>query len=593
MLPRARVAHKRPHARSGRMISLPVLSLWVASGVALGLPRVTAAYARRVGRRAGRVGWGEPVVRARHALDLVRYHDAVRLARPAAARPIDARTWTDLDLDAVFAHVDRASGAPGQQVLYAWLRAPAQSAAPLRERERVITALGDSEGARAAVRAACEPLGERGAHALPLLVWGELPARPWWALLLLLLPLGTLGALAVAGVWPPALVGALALGAAGAVVRAVVRPRVDDVAEATRHLRALCRAARHLARNLAAHPALAPEAAVLGACAPALRRMELASAWVALDASADDTALSLAGFVNVAFSLDVATLYACLGALARRRAELQRAFELVGALDAAAAVASWRAGCGAWARPVFGPAAGPVRAIGVRHPLVPDAVANDYAPRLPGVIVTGTNMAGKSTYVRSVGLAAVLAQALHTVPADGYAAPFLTVRTSIGRADDVTAGTSYYRAEADAVLALMTAARDGAAEGAPHLFLIDELFRGTNAVERVAAGAAVLDDLAAPRAGSSHARARHRVVAATHDGELVERLADRYEAWHFRERVGADGLAFDYRIHPGPATTRNAIALLARLGAPASVVEHALAAAAEIDAAGPRRLTSE
>lgn len=236
-----------------------------------------------------------------------------------------------------------------------------------------------------------------------------------------------------------------------------------------------------------------------------------------------------------------------------------------------------------WTRPILrvdARTAAAIRIVALRHPLVVDAVPNDYAPTLPGTIITGANMAGKSTYVRAVGLAAVLAQPLHTVPADAYAASFLSVRSSIGRADDVTTGTSYYHAEADATVALMSAARDGAAAGDSHLFLLDELFRGTNAVERVAAGAAVLDDLATPRIGAAH-----HVVAAIHDGELVDRLAACYEPWHFREHVGADGLSFDYVLRPGPATTRNAIALLAQLGAPPSMIERAISYAAELDAA--------
>ncbi len=567
-------------ARS-RMFSLPVFSLLVVLAITLALPRATGAYARWVARRANRTGWGDPVPRARDAAELLGYHNAVRdRARDGIGTPLDVRTWDDLDLDAVFAHVDRASGAPGQQVLYDWLRTPAQSPAPLRTRERLIAALGDSEAARAAVRAACERLARRGAHALPLLIWGALPLRPWWASLLVLLPVGAAAAFAAAAVWPRLLVVALVLALAGMVVRAVVRPRVDELADATRHLRALCRGARRLAADLGPHPAFAAEVAALRACTPALRRLERASTWVAFDAG-DDATVAVTGFVNVAFSLDVATLYACLSELARRRLALQIAFETLGALDAACAVASWRAGAGCWTRPVlYAGATAAARVAAVRHPLVPGALPNDYAPALPGTIITGANMAGKSTYVRAVGLAAVLAQTLHTVPADAYAAPFLTVRTSIGRADDVTRGTSYYRAEADAVLALMAAARDGAAAGDAHLFLLDELFRGTNAVERVAAGAAVLDDLATPRDG-----ARHHVIAATHDGELVERLAVRYAPWHFREQVAGGGLTFDYVLRPGPATTRNAIALLAELGAPASVVARALETAAELDAA--------
>ena len=95
---------------------------------------------------------------------------------------------------------------------------------------------------------------------------------------------------------------------------------------------------------------------------------------------------------------------------------------------------------------------------------------------------------------------------------------------------------------------------------APHLFLLDELFRGTNAVERIAAGQAVLQQLLLGLSGGTKP---HIVVAATHDRELVELTSGRFDAYHFGDSVGPDGLVFDHRLQRGPGTTRNAIALLA------------------------------
>jgi DNA mismatch repair ATPase MutS len=191
------------------------------------------------------------------------------------------------------------------------------------------------------------------------------------------------------------------------------------------------------------------------------------------------------------------------------------------------------------------------------------------------VLVTGSNMSGKSTWLRTVGVSAVLAQTVNTCLATEYEAPVFNVRSCIGRADDLEAGKSYYLVEVEALLGLVRASADAS----PHLFLLDELFRGTNAVERIAAGEAVLRELI----GDGNDLKPHIVVAATHDGELVDLVKDRYAAYHFGDAIGPNGLMFDYHLLSGPATTRNAITLLQLQGAPESLVNHALARAAALD----------
>jgi DNA mismatch repair ATPase MutS len=189
-----------------------------------------------------------------------------------------------------------------------------------------------------------------------------------------------------------------------------------------------------------------------------------------------------------------------------------------------------------------------------------------------GVLVTGSNMSGKSTFLRTVGVNVVLAQATNTCLARAYEGPFYHVRSCIGRADDLLAGKSYYLVEVESVLALVKASE----RQEPHLFIFDELFRGTNAVERIAAAEAVLDALVSEKKP-------HVVLAATHDGELVDLLRDTYVVCHFGDAVGPDGLVFDYQLATGPATSRNAIALLELNGAPPSLVNRALARAAALD----------
>jgi len=166
--------------------------------------------------------------------------------------------------------------------------------------------------------------------------------------------------------------------------------------------------------------------------------------------------------------------------------------------------------------------------------------------------------------VRAMGVNAVLARTLHTVCADAWRAPMLTVCTSIGRSDSLTEGKSYYLAEVESVGALVRAKEDGQ----QHLFLLDEIFRGTNTTERVAAAYAVLSYLN---------RGNDLVLVATHDIEVIDLLGDGYASHHFREEIVEGAITFDYRIHDGRSSSRNAIALLEIMGYPAELVADAVA----------------
>jgi len=316
---------------------------------------------------------------------------------------------------------------------------------------------------------------------------------------------------------------------------------------------------------------------ITGALAPdlaSLRRLGRIARWLSRDPLVTDAlAFVILEFINLLFLLDANGIYFASRELVARGPQLLRVIEAVGEIDAAIAVASFRSGAGVWVRPRFGPPVSRAAFADLRHPLVEAAVPNSIALAPPrGVLVTGSNMSGKSTFLRTVGINVVLAQTINTCLARAYEAPVYQVRSCIGRSDDLIAGKSYYLVEVEAVLALVNAS----GQPAPHLFIFDELFRGTNAVERISAAEAVLATLIS---GSK----RHVVLAATHDGELVDLLHDSYTVCHFGDAVGPDGLTFDYRLAPGPATSRNAIALLELSGAPEAVVKRALDRAAELD----------
>jgi hypothetical protein len=214
--------------------------------------------------------------------------------------------------------------------------------------------------------------------------------------------------------------------------------------------------------------------------------------------------------------------------------------------------------------PVTTLAAQPVlRACGLGHPLLPPAecVGNDFTLAHLGEIalITGSNMSGKSTFLRTLGVNLCLAYAGAPVSATALQTVLLRLFTCIKVSDSVTDGISYFYAEVRRLRALLRACE--AEEPIPLCFLIDEIFRGTNNRERLIGSRAYI-----------HALARgHGVgVISTHDLELVT-LADTVPSirnYHFREEVYNGRMVFDYQLRPGPCPTTNALQIMQMEGLP-------------------------
>jgi hypothetical protein len=197
------------------------------------------------------------------------------------------------------------------------------------------------------------------------------------------------------------------------------------------------------------------------------------------------------------------------------------------------------------------------------HPLLkPESkVCNDFEldhdRRI--VILTGSNMAGKSTFLRTIGVNLVLAYAGAPVNAESLQTSLLRIFTCIKVSDSVQDGLSYFYAEVKRLQALLAATE--ADDPLPVLFLIDEIFRGTNSRERLIGSRSYIRTLAHGTAVG---------LVATHDLELIK-LADEIEGvvnQHFREEVSGGRMVFDYRLRPGPCPTTNALTIMRLEGLP-------------------------
>jgi len=568
------------HSRS---VTWPVFFLILAC--------VAIPYAISTWRRDSRRGllarlrndWGKPGRRI-HKMELIAEISQSRLANTAHASPLDGRTWSDLGLDDVFAAIDRTESTLGQQALYHRLRT-APAGEHMEAFEALVARMTNDTAARERAQMALARLQDSHGYDIWWLAQADaVEVRAWYAVFPLLTVLTV--AMILLTVWSHSFgLFLVALLGFDLGLRLLAGSSMNALGKALRQIAPIVATGEELAFLQGRD--IAPITGPLLSDVPHLRRLKTIARWLSDDPlmtpSWDGLAMVVGAvlkavyeYVNMVLLLDANGVYFGSSDLRAHSGSLLRLTSAIGDVDAAISVASWRAERDDWTRPDIGSSDSTAVLAGVRHPLLDTAIPNtiELTPGR-GVLVTGSNMSGKSTFIRAVGVNTVLAQTINTCIATRYRAPLFHVRSCIGREDDLLAGKSYYIVEVESMLALVRAS----ASNAPHLFLCDELFRGTNAVERIGAAEAVLTELVL-----NDGRAKpHVVVAATHDGELVDLLRERYDAYHFADRLGDDGLIFEYRLQAGPATTRNAIALLKQHGAPDTLVNRALARTAALD----------
>ena len=196
-------------------------------------------------------------------------------------------------------------------------------------------------------------------------------------------------------------------------------------------------------------------------------------------------------------------------------------------------------------------------ATALRNPLLPEesAVANDAALTAGTTIITGSNMSGKTTWLRTLGMNAVLAWAGAPVCAAAFSLSPLALYTSIRVDDSLAEGMSTFYAELLRIKEMVAAERTGR----PLLLLIDEIFKGTNSADRITGA----------RAALAHLTNAHSItLVSTHDFELcdLEVPGGSVRNAHFEEHYTDGKIAFDYRLRAGRCETTNAVYLLRLVG---------------------------
>lgn len=266
-------------------------------------------------------------------------------------------------------------------------------------------------------------------------------------------------------------------------------------------------------------------------------------------------------YLNSLTGFDMIAFFGMLKIVEKYKEEMDEMISLLGQMEADISIASFRKSLPHYCVPEFCSELS-IRIDEAIHPMIIDPVSNSFAVH-KGMLLTGSNASGKSTFLKTVEIAAILAQTIQTVPAKSYCAPFFRVYSSMSLRDSLLEKESYYIVEIKAIKRILDALDKSEI---PVLCFVDEVLRGTNTIERISAASEILREFSLSPV---------MCFAATHDIELTKILAGIYDNYHFEELVTNEDVSFPYKLLEGPAQTRNAIKLLQLMSYPERIIEKA------------------
>lgn len=468
---------------------------------------------------------------------------------------VDDITWNDLDLDSLFQRMDSTMSASGEEYLYYTLRNTACTEEELLHMEEAVAFFTLREKERVQVQRLMHKLGHTGKFSLydyldNLDYLGERSSKKHILCDLLFVPL----LLAVPFLLAPSLFGIALLAVYNIVTYFREKSEIEPYLVSFDYVLRLLAVCEKL------------EKVSVSACEKEWERMrrhasELKSvrrgSFLVLSGNRGGSTGNpldiLFDYIKMIFHVDIIWFYRMLHKLRGHLEDVDGLIACVGYVETAIAVGAFRQSLGnGYCIPVFAKESGLTLKEGY-HPLITNPIKNSIEVER-GVLLTGSNASGKSTFLRMVAVNVILAQTIHTCAAEFYRAPFYAVYSSMALRDSLESGESYYMVEIRSLKRILDAVGKS---DRPILCFVDEVLRGTNTVERIAAASQILMSLTAGRV---------QCFAATHDIEMTQLLEGKYDNYHFEEEVKDGDITFPYLLQKGRATTRNAIRLLQIMG---------------------------
>jgi DNA mismatch repair ATPase MutS len=483
---------------------------------------------------------------------------------------LDKQTWNDLNMEDIFKNIDRTFTIPGQQYLYRTLRNICTDKDELLTREKAISSLSENSSFREKIVEILANIGTEDGSFTTRLLFQSMSFNEKYVLFLKVsrfaLPISLLIFLVD-----------LPLGIIAFIASMILNTK--SYYDTKKHIGSYADSMKYMSK-------------VMTQCEKMLKP-EIES----LDIDIEETSLALNkttpikkrfdklvfgnnqrgkmaefsifyDYINMIFLIEPILFYDAMKYVEKYLDDMKIIYETIGKVDMLLSIAAIRTNLPLYTIPIFEEGS-PLEIKDAVYIILDNPVANSIrVDKGNGVMITGSNMSGKSTFLRTIATNIVLAQTICTATASYYKAKVLIPFTSISISDNIESGESYYLAEVRSIKRII----DYAKENNTVVAFIDEIFSGTNRIERTAASIEILDYLK-----------RNEITAfvATHDLEISREISG-YDKYYFKEEVSENDINFDYHLYEGISNTSNAIEILKLVGYPEEIYSAAKKKAVDI-----------
>lgn len=476
---------------------------------------------------------------------------------------IDEITWNDLEMDEVFRDIDTTFSTAGEEIFYAMLREPVYNDEKLQYRNKVIEYFRKNSDKRKTVQYIIAKLGRKRGSSITNYFYNQYENEKSTSYLNVYRIFRVLPIASVALIFLNKYLGVSCIILCFVINimlhyffkkgldyklrdftyitkvvkcgNAILRTNLDELGEYNDRLKNSIKSIKNI-KNLSFN----------------------------LENNGSDIGLMME-YMNILFLTDLINYEKMNSALRQKSEDFRTIYSIIGNIDSYISIASYRDRVKNYVVPKLrkcnNKQGDTIIIKDMVHPLIDKAVANSLKIN-DSILITGSNASGKSTFLKTLALNIIFSQTICTCTASYFEGCYLKIYTSMALRDNIFSKESYYVAETKSLKRII----DSIGEDIPTICFVDEILRGTNTIERIAASSQILKYLTLSNC---------ICIAATHDIELTHILEDYFENYHFQENIVDNEIMFDYKIHDGRSTTQNAIKLLSILGYKQDIVNKA------------------